>query len=212
MTKTEFLAQLDSRLRVLPDSERRDALEYYDGYLSDANKDGEGNGNAGMDEAAAIVRLGTPGEVAAQIMADYAVHRTATRKAKQGSVKSVWFIILALFAVPIGLPVAIAVAAVAFSLLVTLLSVILSFGVAGIACVIGGVSCAIISPFVLVQHFGLGLATIGSAVLAAGLGLVFIRLTIMLFRDGLGGISRFVGKTILHRNPVKPVARYHVAE
>jgi len=37
MTKAEYLDQLNHKLRAMSDNERQDALEYYDGYLSDAD-------------------------------------------------------------------------------------------------------------------------------------------------------------------------------
>jgi len=59
MNKMEFLEQLHRNLRALPETEKGDALEYYEGYISDAENESE-----------AITRLGTPDEVAATILAN----------------------------------------------------------------------------------------------------------------------------------------------
>ena len=128
MTKGDYLAQLAHKLRVLPENERQDALEYYDGYLSDAE-----------NERTAIAQLGSPGEVSANILANYVAKSSGAYEADQASgqngtrgaapikaagrgesdvrgargIKTAWMIILALFALPIGLPLVISLAAVA---------------------------------------------------------------------------------------------------
>ena len=61
MSRKEFMEQLERLLRELPEQERREALEYYDGYFDDAGEE---------QEAAVIQELGSPGKVAAMILAD----------------------------------------------------------------------------------------------------------------------------------------------
>ena len=55
MTRTAFLAALEQLLAPLPESERKDALSYYEDYLDAAGPE---------NEARAIAELGSPEEVA----------------------------------------------------------------------------------------------------------------------------------------------------
>lgn len=58
MNKNEFLRQLEQLLRDIPESERREAMEYYRNYFEDAGPE---------KEAQIIEELGSPQEVAASI-------------------------------------------------------------------------------------------------------------------------------------------------
>ena len=59
MTRTAFLAALEQLLAPLPESERKDALSYYEDYLDAAGPE---------NEARAIAELGSPEEVAHKIL------------------------------------------------------------------------------------------------------------------------------------------------
>jgi len=194
MTKTEYLNQLNYKLRVLPDSERHDALEYYDGYISDAE-----------NETAAIAQLGTPGEVAANILANYVAKRpdphgvSPVIKSRTSGVKMAWMIILALFALPIGVPLIIALAATAFSLFMALFAVVLGVGVSGIALVVSGIVGIISFPFLIMHDMGFAMVYGGSGLILLGLGILFVKYTAVLMM-GFPMIARFVGRIVIRRN------------
>lgn len=59
MTRTDYMKSLERLLAALPETERRDALNYYEEYFDDAGAD---------NEAATIAELGTPEEVAQKIL------------------------------------------------------------------------------------------------------------------------------------------------
>ena len=59
MTRTAFLAALEQLLAPLPETERKDALSYYEDYLDAAGSE---------NEARAIAELGSPEEVARKIL------------------------------------------------------------------------------------------------------------------------------------------------
>ena len=61
MNRTEFLEQLERLLWDIPESERKEALEYYQDYFEDAGAENEGK---------VIQELGSPGKVAAIIRSD----------------------------------------------------------------------------------------------------------------------------------------------
>lgn len=194
MTKHEYLSTLESKLRVLPYSEKQDALEYYDGYLSDAE-----------NEAAAIAELGSPGEVAANILANYVakepVYRTHPHYRERGSggLKIALVITLALFALPIGLPLIIAVAALAFSLIITFGSLVFAFGLTAVGLIVGGIVGIVSFPFFAFQAFGASLQLLGMSIASIGLGILFFKLTVWVC-GGFSWIARFVGNIISRRN------------
>jgi len=186
MTKQEFLGQLAHRLYMLPENERQDALDYYDGYISDAE-----------DEVAAVASLGSPAEAAAVILASAPLqeHRGAPPK---GGMKKAWFIILAFFALPIGLPILIGVGATAFALFISLAAIIFSLVVTAFALGVAGIIGLVASPVLLFNDMGF-------ALMAAGMGFAGIGLCILIAngaRRASGGfmrIARFVGNKITSR-------------
>jgi uncharacterized membrane protein len=190
MTKNDFLSQLEYRLRALPENERRDAVEYYEGYIDDA---------AG-DEASVIERLGPPAEVAAKILAEYATAGSyESEPAKKQGLSMAWAVILAVFAVPIGLPIAIAVAAVAIALLVTVFSLLVAFGATAISLVVGGAAALVVGIVALFQNIPIALMAIGSALVLAGIGALFAKLAAVMATAGFRAVARFAGKAIIRR-------------
>ena len=193
--KKEYLEQLGRKLRILPEEERGDALEYYEGYLNDAE-----------DEEAAIARLGTPAEVAANILIEHAARepdasgsgkRTAGRKGA-GGIRMAWFVIIAIFALPVGLPVLVAVGAVAFSVFVALLATIISLGFGALAILLVGLAGILLFPFIAVQDLGLAVFYCGTGLLLLGTGMLIVSLTVVLSR-GFKALARFVGRTVSSR-------------
>ncbi|MDR3277184.1 MAG: DUF1700 domain-containing protein [Oscillospiraceae bacterium] len=192
MTRNDFLPRLRRQLRALPREETDAAIAYYADYISDAG---------GENEAAVIAELGSPGEVAAQILASFAVKPEGEtgRSAKKG-ISTAWFVILAIFASPIALPLALAFGAVVFALFIALLAVVFSFGVTGAACVITGVLYAVLGILLTAQSPATAVFCIGGGLFAAGLGLLFVKATLFISRKGFGGMARFAGKFILRRS------------
>ncbi|MCL2665541.1 MAG: DUF1700 domain-containing protein [Defluviitaleaceae bacterium] len=186
MTKEKYLDQLKQRLHGLPDTEINDALDYYDGYISDAE--------GGEEEA--VAALGSPGEAAAHILANY-VTSGRRSKSKAKNLKAVWSVILAVFAIPVGLPVAAAVAVVAVALLISLFAVIISFWAGGAAAVFAGVVYALMSVVVMTKDAAYALLIAGMGFAGAGIGILMFLAANAMFGRGLKVISKFVGKVIL---------------
>jgi len=204
MTKSDFLTQLAHKLRVLPEGERQDALDYYDGYISDADS-----------EETALAQLGSPGEAAAMIMAEYLSqdhaaqpmlstaegthtrHYYPTPPRKSGA-RNALVIIAALFAVPIGLPIAIGLAATAFGLFIGLAAIVFSFAVGGGAAIIAGIIGLVMTPFILFQSGGFALMHAGMSVASIGIGILLIY-SAWAAASGFAWIARFVGKKIMKR-------------
>ena len=193
MTKSEFLSILERRLHALPENERRDAIEYYEGYIDDAED----------TEAVAIERLGPPNEVAANILAEYAlVEAPKTEQPRKRGISIAWAVILAVFAAPIGLPLAVAVAAVAFALLITMFSLVVAFGATAIGLTVGGVFSIVFGVIALFQNLPLAVMVLGGALVVLGLGILFIKLTTVLAKSGFQAVARFAGKFIMRREKI----------
>ena len=184
MNKSDFLAQLSYKLRALPEAEKQDALEYYEGYIADSD-----------NEAAAIAELGSPGEVAATILSNYVSQKPpgygmpGPAPAKRPRMRTAYIAILAIFAVPIGIPLA----AAAFGLIVGLLSVIFSVIVAGIAFLLAGIWSLAAAPAAFASDFWFGLLTSGMGIASLGIG-------ILVFKGGLKLTSGFPAIVRIIRN------------
>ena len=84
----------------------------------------------------------------------------------------VWTVILAILAIPIGLPLAIAVTATVFALLLTLFTLLLSFAALALALLVFTVLSWVTGFILLFSHFATGLFYLGVGFLAAGLCLL----------------------------------------
>ena len=186
MDKIEYIRQLEKRLSVLPEADRRDAVEYYAGYIDDAG-----------DEYAAISRLGSPGEVAAIILAQHVVEEpsVAHKPKETGSFKAIWITLLALFSLPVG----IGVLGAAFGLIIALLAVVFSIGITGGSFIAAGVVVIFASISTLWQGFAVSLMNAGVGFILVGVGIPLLMFNIFLVKTGFRFISRFVGRSILRR-------------
>lgn len=166
MNKTEYMRQLEQELRHLPKREREEALRYYREYFEDAGPEKE-------EEVAE--ELGDPKTAAAQILKDTAIKRLdEPRKAARKGFSTVWVVILALFAAPIGLPLLLAALIVGLALLVSVTAVFLSVGLCGIVLAAAGVFCAGVSIYFMPLHPLDGISILGSGLLCFGVGLLLL--------------------------------------
>jgi hypothetical protein len=86
MTRTAFLAALEQLLAPLPETERKDALSYYEDYLDAAGPE---------KEAQAIAELGTPEEVAHKILEEQApADPSAAPASPANKPRSTWRMVL----------------------------------------------------------------------------------------------------------------------
>ena len=102
MTKSEFLKELEKKLRHIPKEDREDALRYYDEYIDEMNL---------PPDADVRSRLGDPKDVARDII-NNCTKKHMDGKGVKEKAKSLWLVILSLFVSPLALPLALAIAAV----------------------------------------------------------------------------------------------------
>lgn len=193
MTKEEFLSQLRNRLKKLPPEEVNDALEYYEEYLEEAGPE---------HELETIRAWGNPRQVASQIMAQYAIKQMTEEPSVHKGISSVWMIVLAIFASPIALPLAAALAVIVLALLICLLAVLLSLSAAAVSIVVSGLACFVVGLFLIAQSLPTCLLFTGVGLFLSGLGVIFsifvARISIKSFRAIINQCSKHLpGRTML---------------
>lgn len=192
MNKYEFIKELKERLRKLPYDEVNEAVEYYEQYFDDAGE---------QNESAAIAELGSPGSVASQIIAGFAIKDADRSKtsAKRG-LSTVLSVILAMFAAPIALPVALAAIITALAIVICIIAILFSFGFSGVACIVAGLASMIVGTVVIVQDFATALSCVGMGLASFGIGLIFIKGTAALSKKSFSWFAKLIGKFILRRS------------
>lgn len=164
MTTTEFILNLSDKLSVLPDEEIQDRLSFYLEMISDRIEDG-------ISEEQAISEIGTPDEVAEQIISEIPLSKLVKQKIKKAPKHRMkgWEITLIAVGSPIWLALLISAFAVILSLYASLWAVIVSlwasFGaIAGtsLGAILGG------ALFTALGNVFSGIATIGAGIFLAG--------------------------------------------
>ncbi|MEG2339029.1 MAG: DUF1700 domain-containing protein [Clostridium sp.] len=160
MNKKQFINDLDKRLKRLPKEERDNAIDYYVEYFEEAGFD---------DDYNVLIDVDHPVDIAPHILADYALkdEEEVGAKKKKG-LSGVWFVILAILAAPIGLPLALAGVSIIFAILVVIISVTFAFSAVGLSLLGSGIFTIIVGLSVAssdlpttVFFLGVGLMTIG---------------------------------------------------
>lgn len=195
MDKQTFLQELDYRLRHMSEEDKLDAIEYYSEYIDDLNL---------PPDSDICIHLGSPKEVARQIIADTTEKKIDEQQEKnttKGFGSILWLVILGIFASPIALPLAIAAIALIFAGVVTIGSIIFAFGVSGFACVISGILITIVSLTAagLAQKF----IVLGCGLFVIGLGIMFLLGTAALARALVSLISSIIKKRLLKKKAGK---------
>lgn len=170
MNKKEFLDDVRGRLAGLPEADIDKALEFYEESIQDRIDDE-------LTEEQAVAGVGTPEEIAQQILMDTPLSKIVKANIKTSERKSVrvWEIILIVLGFPIWFSVlmalfaiALAIAIVFLALIIVFFAIVLAFGVAGIA----GIFASIMS---LAGGNGM------SALTTLGVSLILIGLALLLF-------------------------------
>jgi uncharacterized membrane protein len=186
------MVKLRRLLKALPQAEIDEALSYYAEYLDDAE-----------DENVAIAELGSPKEVAGLIIAELASSPDPEKARSSGGIRNTRIILLAAFASPVLVPVAIAVVVCVLALLVVLLAL---FAVSG-ALILLGAAFLLLSLAVLAQDFAVGLAVAGSGLVALGLGWLMLRGMTWLWRMSFNQVTRLIGRLVLRKREKAREAR-----
>lgn len=186
MNQEFFLQELRRHLFALPEAERERIVEDYRGMILDRMEDG-------ATEEEAVAELGTPAEIAGQILSEIPITTLVRERVRPKRKFSVWEIGLLILGAPLWLPLLIAAAAVAFSLLVALFSVVLAFVAAAGAIVYHGATLFFYAE-------GNVLVLAGISIGCVGLGLLLLVAAFALAKRLGSRLIRFVRRRILKRD------------
>lgn len=188
MNRDEYMKQIRYYLRKLPREDFDTAIDYFEEYFEEAG--------AGQ-ESQAIEDLGTPDIAADQIIRDLAMENAIKpNKSVKRGVSAVWVGILAVFAAPIGVPLALSAGILALSfvlviccILFALFITVLSLTVSAIPLLGGSIWLLFISPTD-------GLVNIGISLIVIGVGIWIVKGCIWLSNWILNLMTRLFGKIV----------------
>ena len=205
MNKEQFMNQLESLLKDIPQDERADALQYYENYFEESGK----------AEEEVIQALGSPGIVAQKIRENitscsgtYKVEIEDKKNTQQKNnsgigqegkwLKIIGIIFLAIFVAPIVIPilasVVIVIVSILFSVVVTLISLILSSYFVGVISIILGILRLFMLPSVGIFFLGIGLIGISVGILCT---ILFKKLIFYLSKKVVPNLYQGVKKKVI---------------
>lgn len=191
MNRKEFIDELKRKLNKLPYDEITNAISYYEEYFDEAGSE---------NEQKAIEELGNISDIAAQILADFAIKQTEDSgySPKKG-LSAIWIIILAIFASPIAIPLAIVAVVLILTFIFVLFIILFSFGVVGISFFTVGIICTFISIILMFHHFVTAICTVGLGLFFIGLGAIIIYVTAISSKVSFKWIINTIGNSISRR-------------
>ncbi|PMC35649.1 hypothetical protein CJ195_17835 [Bacillus sp. UMB0899] len=164
MSRDEYLKKLRSKIKKLPNEEIEEAIDYYEEYFVEAGEE---------NTESVIARLGSPSYVASQILADYAIKDLDSQKSStKKNFSAMWFIILAIFASPIALPLVLVIICLAFTLILLCGVTILTFFVFVVSLPLSGFFSMIAGIGVIAQDWQTSIFFIGIGLIAIGIGVL----------------------------------------
>lgn len=192
MNKEKFMLMLEKKLKKLPDEERKTALTYYEEYFAEAGKE---------NESQVIEELGDVSQITSQIMANFVIKESNSienHKNFKHSISIVWLIILAIFASPIALPIALVLI---FLILITWI-IIIAFWICGIVLILSGIIYGFLCVFVLFHDIPLACLILGCAMLVLGLGIAITIGFSNLFIIYSSWVTKKLGKLLLRKEKI----------
>lgn len=188
MTKKEYMKKLAYQLRRLPKEDYDKAMDYFEEYFEDAGTE---------HEQKAIQDLGTPEEAASALILELAQENAAKPpKNMKRRFSALWIAVLALFAAPIALPLALAILAVIGAVILGILAVVGGILISALAAVAGSILGIIGGIAIIPQTFGGGLITIGLSLMMIGCGILVTYFTILLARWLIVKLAGLLGRLV----------------
>ena len=186
MTRNEFMFQLRTKLKRLPQSDAEDAVAYYQGYFDDAGPE---------NEQEVIKELGSPSEVAGKIIREFAFKQLENQPDSKKGMGPIGWVVLIVLASPIALPVGIAILAVFFAVIVSVLGILLGLVAAAVV-----IFSAVVGMTSLVSDPASTLYYVGRGMIALGFGAAILWVACWLARMAVVGISRLTAKWMKRRS------------
>lgn len=163
---TKYIEEFEKYLGQLGQAERDEVVSFYQEYLEDG-------GFETYD--AAVSELGSPKQLARKVLADYSIRlldaepSNPSRRQSKSEVRTIWLIGLAILSTPVTIPLAIAVFAMMFAIVVAAAAilfaaviVVLSFLLVAAVAIFFGFALIGTNGWVAMTYLGGGLAAIGA--------------------------------------------------
>lgn len=188
MSRNEYMKEMGYHLRRLPKEDLERAMEYFEEYFDEAGPE---------HEQQAAEDLGAPDLAADQIIRELAIEnaKSPNPSVKRG-VSAVWVGILAVFAVPVGLPLALAAGCLAFAFVLVICSLLFAVLITAAALAVSIVPLLGGSIWLLFTSPANGLASLGFSLIAAGIGIWGVKGCIWLCRWFLNVLTRLFGRIV----------------
>lgn len=182
MDKKTYMAELERELRRLPKADRDEALLYYAEYFDDAGPE---------HETEALEELGSAKNAAEQILRNVAIRRLDEPgdAAKKG-LSTVWIVILALCAAPVGLPISLTFLILGLTVVILAMTVFLVILITGGTFLAGGIVGIFAGIYFLVSYTADGLAVLGSCLMITGMGALLLLAGVLCIRLVIKGLAR----------------------
>ncbi len=188
MTKKEYMKKLAYQLRRLPKEDYDKAMDYFEEYFEDAGIE---------NEQKAIQDLGTPEEAASALILELAQENAVKPpKTMKRRFSALWIAVLALFAAPIALPLALAILAVIASAVLAVLAVVAAILLSAFSCVAVSVLGIIGGIAILPQTIGGGLVNIGLSLILISCGILVTYFSIWLTRWVIVKLAGLLGRLV----------------
>jgi len=190
MTRNEFMQELESGTRGMPESDRIEALRYYEEYFDEAGPE---------NEIKAANELGDPAIIAKKLMADYAYNQTQMTEPPKPIkntlyIKYMWLIILGICVSPIALPVVAAIMSVIFSIMVVLFVITFVFAVLAVVFIIVGAVGIAVGIAGLFASVYKGLIILGAALIFIGVGILMVTLFYCIVFKSIPQLTKLIGR------------------
>lgn len=186
MTKETFIKELVQKLKKLPQDEIDSAADYYTEYFDEA----------GVENANEVIKkLGSPSQVASQILADYAFKSLDENpKSTKKGISAVWFILLAILATPIALPLLLLIILPIFIFFIISAALSVSFLAIAFSLVVGGIASIVAGFAVMTEHMATSMFFIGTGLSISGIGLLLFSPIIALVKKVFITLAKWLKK------------------
>lgn len=183
MKKDEFIARLRKNLSGLPKDEREDRVSFYSEMIDDKLADG-------YPEEEVIEDLGTPEEVAKEVIGDTPLRTIIKERVKPKRSLKGWEVVLLVLGFPLWFPLVLTVFILFLSGFIVVWSLMIALLAVDLALVVGGIGSIVIG-IMTIQSKGMTSAAFiaGAGMAVTGLGIIFILSTKGILK-GLGKLTK----------------------
>ena len=183
MKKDEFIARLRKNLSGLPKEEREDRVSFYSEMIDDKVADG-------YPEDEVIEDLGTPEEVAKEIIGDTPLRTIIKERVKPKRSLKGWEVLLLVLGFPLWFPLVLTTFILFLSGFIVLWSLMIALLAVDLGLLVGGIGSIVIGVLTVSSKGITSAAFIGGAGMAVtGLAIIFILSTKGILK-GLGKLTK----------------------